>query len=502
MKNSVNKICVWLLIITSFSCSKIEKKSIEKNEKPNILFLLTDDHRFSSLGNSKLENVSTPNLDKLAASGTSFENAYILGAQHGAVCSPSRAMLMTGKSFWKLPETITAMWSVADSVRGNYQDITFPEVLRKNGYFNFTTGKHHNGELMVQNGFDSGKAIFSGGMAKHFGLGVKDYNAKSGWSKPYAKKGKYSSELFADAAVDFLKNSDTLQRPFMMYVPFTAPHDPRTAPEEYHEQYLVEHINLPPNFMENHPFPKGEMLIRDEMLEGYPRHPEHVKQHIADYYAMITATDHHIGRILDALKASGKMENTIIIFSGDNGLAVGQHGLMGKQDVYEHSVGVPMIFSGPGIPKNEKRNALVYLHDVFPTICDMTSLEIPKTVETQSMMPLIRDSSQIGRATIFFTYTTWRQDKKEPRWFQRSIRDKEWKLTLSMYEEKETVQLFNLKESRWETKNQAHKTELQQKIDSMRVKLIEHSIKVKDSARYNLPNWGFHTLKDKPNIVP
>ncbi|PCI35072.1 MAG: hypothetical protein COB60_04165 [Flavobacteriaceae bacterium] len=491
----INKICIGLLILGLSSCAEHQKKSIEKNKKPNILFLLTDDHRFSSLGSTGLENVKTPNIDKLAEAGTSFNNAYILGAQHGAVCSPSRAMLMTGKSFWNLPETITAMWSVPNKERGKYQDITFPEVLRENGYMNFTTGKHHNGELMVQNGFEAGKAIFSGGMATHFGIGVRDYTTKTGWSKGYSKKEKYSSELFADAAIEFLQHSDTLQRPFMMYVPFTAPHDPRTAPEEYHQQYPAEKVTLPSNFMENHPFPKGEMLIRDEMLAAYPRDPQEIKKHIADYYAMITATDHHIGRIIEALKASGKMENTIIVFSGDNGLAVGQHGLMGKQDVYEHSIGVPLIFVGPGIPKNEKRDALVYLHDVFPTICEMTGLEIPETVETQSMLAQISDAANKGRETIFFTYTTWRMDKKEPRWMQRSIRDATWKLTLSMYEGKETVQLFNLKESRWETNNQASKAEMKPKIDAMRLKLMEHSLEVKDSARYSLPNWGFPKFK-------
>jgi len=497
MKKNVFKMLVGLLIGILFSCSNIEKKSIKKNERPNILFLLTDDHRFSALGNTSLENVATPNIDKLAAAGTSFENAYILGAHHGAVCSPSRAMLMTGKSFWKLPESITAMWSVSKQNRGNYQDITFPELLRQHGYMNFTTGKHHNGDLMVQNGFEAGKAVFSGGMATHFGIGVRDYNAKTGWSKSYSKKETYSSELFADAAIAFLQHSDTLQRPFMMYVPFTAPHDPRTAPDEYHRQYPAKNVELPPNFMENHPFPKGEMQIRDEMLEAYPRKPQKVKQHIADYHAMISATDHHIGRILDALKASGKMENTIIVFSGDNGLAVGQHGLMGKQDLYEHSIGVPLIFSGPGIPENEKREALVYLHDIFPTICEMVEMEIPETVETESMLPLIIDTTKKGRETIFFTYTTWRQDKKEPRWFQRSIRDKKWKLTLSMYEGKETVQLFNLKESRWETNNYANKMAMQEKIDSMRVKLIEHSFKEGDSAKYIVENWGFPKFKKK-----
>jgi len=138
---------------------------------------------------------------------------------------------------------------------------------------------------------------------------------------------------------------------------------------------------------------------------------------------------------------------------------------------------------------------LVYLHDVFPTICEMTGLEIPETVETQSMLAQISDAANKGRETIFFTYTTWRMDKKEPRWLQRSIRDASLKLTLSMYEGKETVQLFNLKESRWETNNQASKIEMQPTIDAMRLKLMEHSLNVNDSARYNLPNWGFPKFK-------
>lgn len=118
-----------------------------------------------------------------------------------------------------------------------------------------------------------------------------------------------------------------------------------------------DNIAVPANFMPEHPFDNGEMRIRDEMLGPFPRTEEFVRGEIAGYYAMISEVDAQIGRVLDALEANGQADNTIVIFAGDNGLAVGQHGLLGKQSMYEHSIRVPLVMAGPGIPSGETRDA-------------------------------------------------------------------------------------------------------------------------------------------------
>jgi arylsulfatase A-like enzyme len=246
-----------------------------------------------------------------------------------------------------------------------------------------------------------------------------------------------------------------------MYVAFTAPHDPRTAPQEFHDMYPPEDIVLPDNFMPQHPFEIADDKIRDERLAPFPRTEARVKKEISNYYAMITATDAQIGRILEALEASGQSENTIIVFAGDNGLALGQHGLLGKQNVYEHSVSVPLIFCGPNIPKNKKNDAFAYLHDVFPTLCGLTGLKIPESVETKDLTPILKGEKQDVRNSMLYAYNTWPGDflnknrKHNPGGGHRAIRKGDFKLIISAKHNVYTYQLFNLVKDPWELNNLA-----------------------------------------------
>jgi len=137
----------------------------------------------------------------------------------------------------------------------------------------------------------------------------------------------------------------------------------------------------------------------------------------------------------------GLLENTLIVFAGDNGLAMGQHGLLGKQNLYEHSIRVPMIFSGPGIPKNVKNNSFVYLSDIAPTIYEYMNIQSPKTVEAKSLGPILRNPTSSVRENIYNVYGHW----------SRSIKTKDgYKLILYNVDGVQTTQLFNLKTDPWE----------------------------------------------------
>ncbi len=432
----------------------------EKTEpdQPNILFILTDDQRRNTINALGHKEINTPNLDKLVRNGTSFTNAYILGAATAAVCSPSRAMLMTGRHYFNIEPSVYAQFAFRPEERGKSDLLTFPAYFKANGYTTFTTGKQHNGKDWVERGFDQVKSAFLGGMTTHFGTKVKDYTPASGWSAPYQQKEKYSSEVFADAALSFLENKQE-DSPFLMYVSFTAPHDPRTAPQAYHDDYPAETIDLPPNFMPEHPFDIADDRIRDEILVPFPRTKQVIQKEIADYYAMISATDDQIGRILQALEASGQAENTIVIMAADNGLAVGQHGLLGKQNVYEHSIGIPLIFSGPNIPKGKKVDALAYLHDVFPTLCGLTNLEIPASIETKDLSPVIKGEKTSVRSSMHFAYQSWpgdllkKEQKSNPGGGHRAVRKGKFKLIVSSKDAVFTYQLFDLENDPWELSN-------------------------------------------------
>jgi len=401
--------------------------------QPNILFLFTDDQRLTTLGALNNPEIRTPNLDRLVRSGTVFTRPYIMGSTVGAVCICSRSMLLTGRSLFRSPR---------DPQDGDGLAL-WPEAFRQAGYTTFATGKWHNGPQAFARCFSSGADIFFGGMSDHLKVPVHQFNPDGHYPRDAARPGpKFSTELFTDAAIRFLETYEA-QAPFFLYVSYTAPHDPRMAPREFAEMYRPEEITLPRNFMPRHPFDNGELAIRDERLAPFPRTPEVIRRHIADYYAMITHADFHIGRILEALERTGHARNTIIVFAGDNGLALGQHGLMGKQSLYEHSLSVPLIFAGPGIPAGRRCDALAYLHDVFPTTCDLAGIPTPQTVESVSLVPILRGEKPLVREHIFGAYKD----------LQRCLIGQRWKLI--RYPQVGVTQLFDLQADPWELDNLA-----------------------------------------------
>ncbi len=383
------------------------------NKKPNILFFFTDDQRFDTIRALGNDQIFTPNLDALAERATTFTHAHIPGGTCGAVCMPSRAMLHTGRTLFHID--------------GEGQEIppghiTLGECLRSAGYTTFGTGKWHNGRSAYARSFSGGDEIFFGGMGDHWNVPAYRFDPTGRYDSkcPYVadpfrsnttefkdcdhiEAGKHSTDLFVDAAVRFVDQHNNAD-PFFMYISLMAPHDPRTMPQAFLEMYDPESITLPANFLIEHPIDTGALAIRDELLAAFPRNPDEIKRHIAEYYAMISHLDHAFGRLIRILRKSGQFENTIIVFAGDNGLAVGQHGLMGKQNLYDHSVRVPLIFAGPGIPEGEQRESLVYLLDIFPTLCDLTSTCIPGSVEGKSLVPCLNDRNADVHTSLYLAY--------------------------------------------------------------------------------------------------
>ena len=389
------------------------------NNRPNILFLFADDQRADTIGAWGNPHIKTPNLDKLVDAGFSFRGNYIFGGNSGAVCMPSRAMLMSGRT-----------WFHVDTKQLKGAKL-MPELLHENGYVTFGTGKWHNGEESWLRAFQRGKTVMFGGMSDHSKVPVRDLGP-DGKLKPQRTGEKFSSELFADSVIEFLENHDGKQ-PFFAYVAFTAPHDPRMPPPEQLEFYYRNKPPLPPNFLPQFPFDNGHMTkCRDENLAAWPRTEAVIRDQLAEYYGMITHLDGQIGRILKALKNTGKAGNTLIIYSADNGLALGSHGLLGKQNVFEHSMRVPLIFAGPGIPAGKSTRAFTYLLDVFPTVCDVTGIAAPNGLEGESLRPLWEGKREKLRDSVFLPFIQ----------IQRAVRDERWKLIA--YPQIGHLQLFDL----------------------------------------------------------
>jgi arylsulfatase A-like enzyme len=226
--------------------------------------------------------------------------------------------------------------------------------------------------------------------------------------------------------------------------------------------YRPEEIPLPPNFLPEHPFDQGALRIRDEKLAGFPRKPDEIRKHIADYYAIISHMDEQIGRVLEALEDTGLDESTLIVFSGDSGLAVGNHGLMGKQNLYDASgVHVPLIFKGPGIPRGQRRDALCYLFDVLPTLCDLTDTAIPASCDGRSLAAVVAGDERAVRDHQYFAYTDT----------QRAVQDERYKLIEYSHKGKRYSQLFDLRDDPHETRNLIDQPRYSEHRDRLRAQL-------------------------------
>lgn len=430
---------LWMLL-----CGGLASGCTAPSERqPNVLLIFTDDHRADALGAAGNPYIETPTLDSLADVGFRLRNTYVMGGHHGAICAPSRAMLMTGRSLFHVYDNL-------DTVR------TFPQQLREAGYRTFGTGKWHNsGESFVKS-FDKGRHVFLGGMSDHMKVPVRDLLSDGTFSDVDSMG--FSSTLFADAAVAFLDEyaASEAQEPFLAYVAFTAPHDPRQPPEVYRTAYAPEGVPLPPNFMPLHPFNLGPatMTIRDEQLAAWPRSTKVVRSQISEYYGLVTHMDVEIGRILRALRRNGLVDNTIVIVAGDNGLALGSHGLMGKQSLYEHSTRVPLIIAGQGI-RHGTSDELTYLHDIAPTIFDLTGVEGFARMDGTSLAGLWGDGAHDLRPVLFTAYTN----------AMRAVRNDRFKLI--QYPRIDHVQLFDLTHDPYELNNLADDSAYAEQLDQM-----------------------------------
>lgn len=414
--------------------------------RPNILVLFSDDHRADTIAALGNRHIRTPYLDKLVRGGTTFTRAYCMGSMHGAVCIPSRAMLMTGRSLFRIKENMQGQE-------------TWPEAFARAGYATFVTGKWHNGEPSVKRAFQQGRAVFLGGMGWPYELPVRDLIG--GELVNGRMSAEHSVKVFADAAAEFISGRavEKRQQPWLCYVAFNLPHDPRVAPEEIRRRYKDSRMPLPKNYLPQHPIEIGDLVVRDELLEGWPRTPDAVKRHLADYYASIEYVDAQVGRILEALDTTRQRENTLIVFAGDSGLAIGSHGLLGKQSIYEHSMRVPLIFAGPGVPKNARREAFAYLLDVYPTLGALAGVSGPGGSEGASLADVMRGRKSSARDEVFLAYAKT----------QRSLRDERWKLM--HFPQIGVSHLFDLQNDPDEIRNLAALPEHRERLTAMMARL-------------------------------
>jgi len=370
--------------------------------RPNILFIFTDDQSHETIAHLGNQEIITPHLDRLAQNGVAFTNAYNMGAWHGAVCVASRTSINTGRAMWRAKQ-------IEDKLDAHTEEGEFwSQLMKQAGYETYISGKWHV-KAKVNTLFDH-RSHMRGGMPQDTKEGYSRPRSNDTWSPSdpqfggFWKGGQHWSEVVANDAEEYFKHAAGAKKPFFMYLAFNAPHDPRQSPKEYLDLYEAKDLDIPESFQPEYPY-KQEMgcffeydklegrVLRDERLGVFPRTKEAVQLHRHEYYAAISHLDAQIGRILDALEASGQADNTYIFFTSDHGLACGHHGLLGKQNMYEHSMKAPLIVSGPSIPKNETRDAFVYLQDIMPTTLELAGAPKPDYVDFHTLSPLLKNKN-------------------------------------------------------------------------------------------------------------
>ncbi len=489
--------------------------------KPNVVLIYTDDHRYSGVHACAGEDVITPNLDKLAAEGVLFTNAYLQGAFVGATSVASRAMLLTGRNLFD----INAMGHMIPK-----DHTTIGESFMAAGYHAHHVGKWHQDHKSLSRSYNTGSRVVGtpAYLVDQFRMPFVDWNSEGKLLRSdcylleYDKKGKvikrpladtdkggptadenhapHVSEVLADDAIAYIKGYDK-EKPMYMYFALPCPHDPRQAPKKYRDMYPNDKITLPPSYMDLHPFDNGHQILRDEELAPFPRTEEIAKQHLGDYYAIITHLDEQIGRVIAQLKKSGMYDNTIIVMAGDSGLAVGCHGLIGKQNVYnEDGTHIPFILSGGALDKSfrgRREEALCYVHDIMPTILDVAGVNAPKSVTGKSLKPVLEGKKKSINNYIYNAYYQ----------FQRAYIKDDFKLIEYVkadgYDKQQgnyvagsrVTQLFNLKDDPWECHNLAYLPQHKERLVKMRQEMRQAAMELGDYAdgkRIKFDFWHYY----------
>ncbi|TLX74361.1 DUF4976 domain-containing protein [Labilibacter sediminis] len=447
------RICLFFLFVG------VSANAQQAKDKPNIIFLFADDQCYNTVNALGNKEIKTPNLDKMVEDGATFTHAYNMGAWNGAVCAASRAMINTGRFVWRAYE-----------VDGRQQELVkreemWGQLMQQAGYTTYMSGKWHvkakpeqlfNKVVHMRKGMPSDnwkqfkaatKNLKSGEYNPEeympFGYNRSSNTEKEDW-KPWDKsnggyweEGKHFSEILGDDAIDFIDEAKSKDEPFFMYLAFNAPHDPRQSPKEFVDMYPLDQLSVPETFIPEYPYKDkigcGQTL-RDEALAPFPRTEAAVKTHKQEYYAIITHLDQQIGRIMKALEESGKLDNTYIFYTADHGLAMGNHGLLGKQSMYDHSMRAPLFVIGPDVPKNKKFDVDVYLQDIMASTVDLAGIPKPEYIEFNSLMPIVRGEQK--KSSYDAIYGCYQIN------LQRMIRKDGYKLIV--YPQAKTVLLYDL----------------------------------------------------------
>lgn len=460
-------------------------------ERPNIIFLLTDDQTSVATGCYGNTQVITPNMDKLASEGVMFSNHY----NTTSICMASRACIMTGMYEYKTGCNFMHGPLHADKFQKSY-----PVLLREAGYYTGFAGKFG---FAVSEGESWGESSWDVMPVAEFddwagAIGQSSYKtAENKYMKEYADKYPHSSRSYGAWANDFIKDAKKSGKPFCMSISFKAPHLPFTPDKYFDSVYEGKIYKKPDNYgAENatHLSAQAKTGRQYNSYDFWRESEDSYQKAIKKYNQLIHGVDYAIGMIRKSLKEQGMDENTIIIFTGDNGYSCGAHNLAGKVLPYEEASRSPLLIYDPRLPESKrgvKRETVTANIDIAPTILTYAGLDIPQNVDGENLIPLIDKADGLRREAITLT-NMWGNDEIQA----MSVVTKDWKYIYWQYsneEMKTAEELYNVGNDRLEMHNYANDSKHHEKLTEMRKlydkqyqRLVNGAIDYNDYKKYEI----------------
>lgn len=503
---------IFLVIVSFTSCKETEKKK-EVQQQPNIIYIMTDDHGYQAMSCYNGSLNQTPNIDRIANEGVKFTRSFVTNS----ICSPSRAVMLTGK------------FSHLNGQRNNGEQFdgsqpTFPKMLKKVGYQTAMIGKWHLGSDPT--GFDYWNIL--PGQGDYYNPDFNEMGQKS-------RKEGYVTSLITDYSLDWLKKRDTT-KPFALLMHHKAPHRCWMPDTKYLDKYNDVKFPIPDNFYDDYegrtaaasqrmhmkdfcPVNDLKMFDKEGEVEGPLRkyfenqinrmNPEQraawdaayekeityykeakltgkellewrYQRYLEDYLRCIASVDDSVGEILDYLEENGLTENTLIVYTSDQGFYLGEHGWFDKRFMYEESFRTPLVMKLPSKIKKGTVNQLVQNIDYAPTFLELAGAEIPNDMQGKSLLPLLsEEKNSEWRDALYYHYYEYPGPHDVKRHY--GVRTDKHKL-IHFYNDIDQWELYDLEEDPSEINNLYGKEGYEDITQSMYTQLLDLQKKYNDTT--------------------
>lgn len=422
-----------------------------------MIFFLTDDQRWDGMSCAGNTVLKTPNMDRIAEEGIRFENMFVTTA----LCGPSRASFLTGK------------YSHHHGIRRNTQFLslqqkTFPEMLKETGYETAFIGKWHNTDRGRNRNFDytfefKGQGRYDNPIIAENGGPDKEYKG-------------HVTDVLTEKAIAYLEREHT--KPFCLLLWFKAAHRSFHPAERFRKLYSEAKIPKPDNFNDDYESRPDAVKNANMRIGDFADVPDY-QTFVKDYYRCLAGVDENLGLMLDALKKLGFEENTMVVFSGDNGFFIGEHHFFDKRFMYEESIRVPLLVRYPRMIKAGRTSSQMILNvDIAPTLLDIAGVNVsPYSMDGRSFKPLLQGKKTNWREDFLYEYYEYPGAHSGRK--NRGVRTKRWAF-IHFFEEPQEYELYDLLNDPHEMKNLVHDPQYSSVVKRLRKRMTELRKELRD----------------------